>query len=68
MSIHHGLPDGMRGVVLQPEMSKGLRDVHLIIQLIIQVISLLKVTKVLKALIAQFVLLALAAANVAIGV
>ena len=68
MSIHHGLPDGMRGVVLQPVGSKGLRDVHLIIQLIIQVISLLKVTKVLKALIAQFVLLALAAANVAIGV
>ena len=62
MSIHHGLPDGVRSVVLQPVGPKGLRDVHLIIQLIIQVISLLKVIKVLKALIVQFVLLALTAA------
>ena len=62
MNIHHGLPDGVRSVVLQPVGPKGLRDVHLIIQLIIQVIGLLKVIKVLKALIVQFVLLALTAA------
>ena len=44
----------MRSIILHPTVGpEGLRDVYIVMQLIIQVISRLKVIKVLKALIAQ---------------
>ena len=65
ISIHHGLPDSLRSVVVQPAVGpEGLGE----IQLIIHFIDLLKVIKVHEALIIQLVRLVLTAAKVSVGV